>query len=120
MKWLLHIIINSIALMVVAGYFESIYLEGLGAAIIASLVLSVLNIFVKPLLVLITLPVTFLSLGLFLFVINAVTLMITDGIMGKAFQIEGFGMAILAAVIISIVNLVLQKFIVQPLEKKRS
>ncbi|HEY9577299.1 MAG TPA: phage holin family protein, partial [Pseudobacillus sp.] len=52
--------------------------------------------------------ITLLTLGLFLFVINAVTLLLTDSIMGQAFDISGFGMALFIAVIMALVNLVLQ------------
>jgi len=95
--------------MALAGFFkDSIYIEGVWAALGASFVLSVLNIFVKPILVILTLPVTVLSLGLFLFVINALTLLLTDNIMGSSFEIESFGMAFLIAVIMSFVNLIIQ------------
>ncbi|WP_110112497.1 phage holin family protein [Bacillus sp. CGMCC 1.16541] len=119
LRWLTSILINALVLVVIAGYFSSFHLESVGDAIIASLILSILNVFVKPILVLLTLPVTVLTLGLFLFVINAVTLMITDEIMGSAFEIDGFGMAILAAVVISILNALIQKVIVEPLQKRK-
>jgi putative membrane protein len=59
-------------------------------------------------LIILTLPVTVLSLGLFLFVINAVTLLLTDSIMGSSFEIDSFGMALLIAVIMSFVNMIVQ------------
>ncbi len=118
MGWLLGIIVNAIVLMVVAGYFESFYLSSAVAAFIASIILSVLNFIVKPILVILTLPVTIITLGLFMFVINAITLMLTAALMGDAFVIDGFGMAILAAVIISILNMLIQTFIIDPIRKK--
>ncbi|MDP4157927.1 MAG: phage holin family protein, partial [Bacillota bacterium] len=72
---------------------------------------------VRPLLILLTLPATVLTLGLFLFVINAVTLELTDMLMGADFEISGFGMALLATVIMSIVNLVIQKTIFHDQQK---
>ena len=120
MNWLIHIIVNTLTLIVVAGYLDSFYLEGIGAAILASIVLSILNIIVKPFLILLTLPVTFVTLGLFLFVINAITLMITEGLMGDAFEIESFGTAILAAIIISILSTLIHHFIVRPLQERQS
>jgi putative membrane protein len=119
MKWVSSILVNSLVLIVVAGYFESFYVEGIGAAILASILLSVLNVLVKPILVLLTLPVTLLSLGLFLFVINAITLWLTQAIMGDSFVIEGFGMAILAAIVISILNLLIQKIIIEPMSERK-
>jgi putative membrane protein len=117
-RWLISILVNSIILIVVAGYFDSFYLEGVSAAILASFVLSVLNAIVKPVLILLTLPVTVLTLGLFLLVINAVTLWMTQAIMGDAFNIDSFGTAILAAIFISILNVLIQKVIIQPLQNK--
>lgn len=119
MRWLSSILLNSLVLIVVAGYFESFHLEGVSAAIIASFILSILNVIVKPILILLTLPVTMLSLGLFLFVINAITLWMTQSIMGDSFVIESFGMAVLAAIVISILNLLIQKVIIEPLSEKK-
>jgi putative membrane protein len=118
-NWLIHIVVITVVLMVVDGYMDSIKLAGIWAALEAGVILSILNVIVKPLLILFTLPVTVLSLGLFLFVINAITLSITAGLMGNAFQINGFGSAIIAAIIISILNLLIQTLIVKPLKSKK-
>jgi putative membrane protein len=112
MKWLLGILINALLFMALAGYFNgSFHVSGFSAALAASFLLSILNILVRPLLILLTLPATVLTLGLFLFVINALTLELTDILMGSDFQISGFGMALLASVIMSIANLIIQKTI---------
>ncbi|PLR78165.1 hypothetical protein CU633_06500 [Bacillus sp. V3-13] len=118
MRWLLGIVINAVLFMAIAGYFEDFYLAGFGSAIAASFILAVLNILVRPILILLTLPVTVLTLGLFLFVINAITLLLTDRIMGGAFEIEGFGMAFLAAVLMAAVNLIIQKAVIEPASEK--
>lgn len=108
MFWLVSVVINAILFIAISGYFAGLEVDSFGSALIASLILSILNAIVRPILVLLTLPITFITLGLFLFVINAFTLMITDGIMGSAFEISGFGMALLISVIMSLFNLVLQ------------
>ncbi|MRX72353.1 hypothetical protein GJU40_09340 [Bacillus lacus] len=118
-RWAISILVNAVILIVVAGYFNSFYLSGIGAAIVASVILSILNVLVKPLLVLLTLPVTVLTLGLFLFVINAITLMITQGMMGDSFRIDGFGTAVLAAIFIAVLHLLIQKAVVEPLQNRR-
>ncbi len=118
-RWIINVVINAIVLIVVAGYFDSFYLSGVGAAIVASLLLSILNVFVKPFLIILTLPVTVLTFGLFLFVVNAITLMIAEGIMGDAFQIDGFGTAILASIFISLLNIMIDKVIIEPLREKK-
>lgn len=112
MKWVLGILINAFLFLALAGYFhDSFQLTGIIAALEASLLLSILNVLVRPLLIFLTLPATILTLGLFLFVINAITLEMTDMLMGSAFQISGFGMALLLSIIMSIVNLIFQKTI---------
>lgn len=118
MRWLLGIVINAILFMALAGYFENaIYLSGFGAALGASFLLSILNVLVKPILILLTLPVTVLSLGLFLFVINAITLMLTDSLMGSSFELAGFGMALLTAIIMSAANLIIQNTVLRDSKK---
>lgn len=117
-KLLISLVVNTVVLMVVAGYFDGFHLDGFSAAVVASILLSIMNVIVKPILIILTLPVTILSLGLFLIVINAVTLMLTAGIMGSAFTIDGFGMALLAAIIISLLNMLINNIIVKPMQKK--
>ncbi|MFB4167861.1 phage holin family protein [Virgibacillus sp. JSM 102003] len=111
LRWFLSIFLNAVALIAVAQLFEGFQLEGFGTAILASVILAILNMIVKPVLVVLTLPITFLTLGLFLFVINAITLMITQSIIDASFVIVGFGTAIIAAVIISILNLLLNRLV---------
>ncbi|MCM3731461.1 phage holin family protein [Fictibacillus nanhaiensis] len=118
-SWLASLLINTIALMVVAGYFEEFHIENIGAALLASVLLSLFNVFLKPVLVILTLPVTIISLGLFLIVINAALLSLTAELMGDSFNIDGFGMALLAAVIISLLNMFLTNFVLDPLKQKK-
>ncbi len=109
MRWLLGILINAVLFLAIAGFFkESVYISGFGAAVGASFLLSILNVLVRPILVILTLPITVLTLGLFLFVINAVTILLTDRLMGGAFEIDGFGMALLTTVIMSLANMIIQ------------
>jgi len=118
-RWFVSVLVNALILIVVAGYFDSFYLSGIGAAVVASFILSILNVFIKPFLILLTLPVTVITFGLFLFVINAITLMITQGLMGDDFYIEGFGTAILASIFISILNIMIYKAIIEPLKSRK-
>ncbi|MBB3908641.1 phage holin family protein [Anoxybacillus rupiensis] len=107
MKWLAHIIVNAVLLLALAGYFQSIHLSGVGAALLASFLLSLLNMVVKPILIVLTLPVTVLTFGLFLFVINALTLLMTSWLMGDSFTIDGFGAALLASLAISLFHVII-------------
>lgn len=118
MRWLIGCMINAILFMALAGYFhDSFQLTGFVAAIEASVLLSILNILVRPFLILLTLPVTVLTMGLFLFVINAVTLELTDYLMGTDFEIAGFSMALFFAVLMSLVNIIIQKILFEPSRK---
>ncbi|WP_066366093.1 phage holin family protein [Neobacillus fumarioli] len=120
MRWLMGCLINAVLFMALAGYFkDSFYLAGFSAALQASILLSILNLLVRPLLILLTLPVTLLTIGLFLFVINAITLEITDYLMGPSFEIHGFGMALLFSVLMSLVNLIIQKALFEPASRTK-
>lgn len=117
MRWLIGIGINAILFIALAGYFEnSFYIEGFGAALAASFILAILNMLVRPILIILTLPITIVTLGAFLLVINALTLLLTDELVGSSFEIEGFWMAFFIALIMSIVNVILQKTVFR--EKK--
>ena len=118
-SWLVHLLVSTVTLIVVAGYFEGFYLSGIGAALIASLLLSIINMVVKPVLVLFTLPVTMMTFGLFLFIINAITLLLTAYLMGDSFVINSFWMALFAAIILSVLNTLIHKLIIDPLRKKK-
>ncbi|MBS4174048.1 phage holin family protein [Bacillus sp. FJAT-49736] len=113
MRWLISIFINAILFVAMAGFFHSFEVASFGSAIVASFILSILNVLVRPILIILTLPITVLTLGIFLLVINAFTLLLTDRIMGDSFQIHSFGMAFLMAVIMSITNIILQNTILQ-------
>ncbi|SDI44531.1 phage holin family protein [Natribacillus halophilus] len=104
MGCLVNILINTLVLSLTGLIFTGFELENLWAALIAGLLLAVVNAIVRPILVALTLPVTILTLGIFIFVINAALLMLIAWVMGGAFVIDGFGTAILAAVVIAILN----------------
>ncbi|PXW91480.1 putative membrane protein [Streptohalobacillus salinus] len=109
MKWIISLLLDGLAIVTAAFLFDGFYIESFWIAVLAAFILSVLNVIVKPILVVLTLPITILSLGLFMFVINAITLMLTQAILGSSFVIEGFGVAILASIVISIIHMVLEK-----------
>ena len=97
--WLL----NALALVAVAYLMPSVQIRSFGTALVAALVLGLANAVVRPILVLLTLPVTVLTLGLFILVINgAVFLGVSRLVSG--FEVVGLGSAILAAILYSIVS----------------
>lgn len=112
MKWIMRILMNWATLMIVAGIFDpNMTIDSVGIALLAALILSLVNGIVKPILVFLTLPITLLTLGLFLLVINAATLMLTAALI-SGFTITDFWTAFWAGIIISILNTLIQKLII--------
>ncbi|HEQ98785.1 MAG TPA: phage holin family protein [candidate division Zixibacteria bacterium] len=109
-KFLTSVIIYAIAIFMVSWLFDLIAIESPGAWIVASLVLGVLNALVRPLLVLITLPLTILTLGLFTLVINGALLYLMAAIVSGV-EIESFWRAVLAALLITIISAVMNALI---------
>lgn len=121
MRWLFSLAINSLVFIVVAGFLQpDFYVKNIPTAIIAALVLSILNTIIRPILILITLPVTIFTMGLFLFIINAFTLEITDYLLGDALRVNGFGTAIIASVLISTFSMLIQYFVFGSKDKKKN
>ena len=96
-------ILNAVALLIVAYILPGITVASFGSALIAALVLGLLNAVVKPLLVLLTLPLTIVTLGLFLLVLNALVFWLAGSIL-KGFQVDGFWWAVIGAIVYSIVS----------------
>ncbi|HLS34666.1 MAG TPA: phage holin family protein [Bacillota bacterium] len=111
LRWIVSLVIYAVAILAVDQLFETFYIDGFLTALIASFVISILNIFVRPILVLLTLPITFVTFGFFLLVINAATLMLAQWVMGDAFVIDNFGIAFVGAIIISIITMILNRLI---------
>ena len=100
-RWLL----NAAALLLVAYLYPGVAVETFFAALIAALVLGLINAVVRPILVLLTLPVTILTLGLFLFVINALLFWLVAEIV-QGFRVTGFGAALVGSILYSLITLV--------------
>jgi len=107
---LLRWLILTFAIMTAAYLFSGIHVNGFGSALFAALVLGILNAFFRPILLILTLPINVLSLGLFTFVINAVLLLMTSGVIG-GLVVDGFGSALFGSLIISLVSLLLSSFV---------
>ncbi len=105
-------ILNAVALLVVAYLLPGITVASFGSALIAALVLGLLNAIVKPLLILLTLPLTIVTLGLFLLVLNALVFWWAGSIL-KGFQVDGFWWAVIGAIVYSLVSGVLASLLLQ-------
>ncbi|MFC0136247.1 hypothetical protein CR105_24800 [Massilia eurypsychrophila] len=103
MRLLLTWIINAAALMALPYLMSSVTVTNVGAALIAALVLGLVNTLIRPVLVLLTLPVTMLSLGLFILVINGFLFWGVAQLV-SGFRVDGFLSAMLAAIVYSVIS----------------
>lgn len=102
-------ILNALAILATAYLLPGVYLDGFVVALLLSFVLGLVNIFIKPLVLLLTLPATILTLGIFIFVINALMILLADAIV-PGFGVENFWWALLFSVVLSAFNSILQGF----------
>jgi len=98
-KWLLSAFIIVVATYIVPG----VHVHSFFVALVVALLLGVLNAFVKPILLLLTLPLTFLTLGLFIFVLNALLIIIVSKIV-SGFSVDNFFVAVLFSIVVTILN----------------
>ena len=106
MKVLVRWLLLAAALLLVAHLYPGVVLTGFGDAMIAAFVIGLLNTLLRPLLVLLTLPVTLLTLGLFLFVINATMFYIAANVL-DGFEVRSFGAALIGSVLYSLCSMVI-------------
>jgi putative membrane protein len=104
-RWL----VTTIAVLVAAHLIPGVSYDGWGALLGASLLLGIINAFVRPILLLLSLPWIIITMGLFIFVINALLLLLVSKIV-PAFQVAGFWSAFFGAIIISLVSWILSSF----------
>ncbi|HOE15832.1 MAG TPA: phage holin family protein [Syntrophorhabdaceae bacterium] len=105
LKWLLMAASVAIAAYIIPG----VTISGFFPALFVALFLGIVNTLIRPVLILITLPINILTLGLFTFVINAILVLLTASVI-KGFDVRGFWIAMLFSVVLSIVNYVLNGF----------
>jgi putative membrane protein len=103
MRLLLTWLINAAALMALPYLMNSVTVTNIGSALVAALVLGLVNTLIRPVLVVLTLPVTLLSLGLFILVINALLFWLVSHLVA-GFHVTGFGSAFLAAILYSVIS----------------
>jgi len=106
MKIIVRWLLLAAALLLVAHLYPGVSVASFGAALIAALVLGLFNALVRPLLVLLTLPVTLLTLGLFLFVINALMFWAAASVL-QGFNVAGFSAALIGSLLYSVCGMVI-------------
>ena len=106
MKTVVRWLLLAAALLLVAQIYPGVQVAGFGTAMIAALVIGLFNALVRPILVLLTLPVTILTLGLFLFIINALMFYFAAAVL-DGFHVDGFAAALIGSLLYSLCGLVI-------------
>ena len=104
MKWTA----SAMAVAIIAWLLPGVHLSGFATALLLAAVLALLNIFVKPFLVLLTIPATIFTLGLFLLVVNALIVLLAESLV-PGFEVDGFWPALLFSLLYSLVGTILEK-----------
>lgn len=110
MKIILKMLLTAIAVVVLAKILPGISVDTYTTAIVVAIVLGLLRIFVRPVIILFTLPITILTLGLFLFVINAGMILLANKLV-DGFTVAGFGYALLFSLLLSLFQSILYSFL---------
>jgi putative membrane protein len=108
MRLLLNWLLSAISLLIVSRVMPGFHLRGFGAALIAALVIGLVNATLGLFLKIITLPLTLLTLGVFWWVINALMIMFASALLRPDFVVTGFLPAFVGAIVLSLVNMVLR------------
>ena len=121
-EWLIYMIGYAIVLITVSVLFKSLYIDnshfGL-YSLLASIIIYILNQTIKPIIFYVTLPITAISLGLFYPLINVLILYITDFILGNKFEIHGIFMSFFIAIIISLLNILMEGMVIKPIINRK-
>jgi putative membrane protein len=117
MRFIIRFLLSGLAVFMVANILPGVDVKDYWSAVLVALLISLLNNTVKPVLVFFTLPVTLLTLGLFMFVINSCIILMVDYFM-DSFYVKNFWWALLFSIIMSLINSILQKLLKKDKEKK--
>jgi len=110
MKIILRVLLSAFAVLIIAHFLDGVTIDNYTSAIIVAVVLGLLRLIVKPILVILTLPVTIITLGLFLFVINASIVILASNLIA-GFTVSGFWVALLFSLLLSLFQSVLFSFL---------
>lgn len=110
MRLLLAWVINAVALLVLSWALPGIHVSGVGGALVAALVLALLNALIRPVLILLTLPINLLTLGLFTFVVNGFLFWLASRMI-EGLRVDGFWWAVLGAIAYSLVSSLIARLV---------
>lgn len=116
-KFIGKVLVNAVAVLLAAWILNGVFVKDAFTAVLVALILGLLNAFVKPLLVLLTIPITVFTLGLFLLVINIIIVLLADDLVG-GFRVNSWWQALLFSFIVSFVSSVLDKLISKADDRK--
>lgn len=108
--WIAQWFLSALALYIVSTIVPGIHIVSFSSALVAVLIIGFVNMLIKPILFLLTLPITLLTLGLFSLVLNALMLMLA-GSVTSGFRVDGFGAAFVGSILLSIVSMILHSFV---------
>jgi putative membrane protein len=117
MKLLVKWLLSAAALLAVAHFYSGVVINSYTAALIAAFVIGLLNTIVRPIFVLLTLPVTLITLGLFLFVINALMFYMASGLL-DGFAVRNFTAALIGSILYSVAGLIIETALERVFKKK--
>lgn len=109
MKIIINWLVSALAIIVTAYVLPGVHLNGFLAALVLAVVLGAINLILRPILVVLTLPISIITLGLFVLVINALLIMLATHIV-PGFYVDSFWWALLFGIVLAIVNWILQLF----------
>jgi len=110
MNLILKIVLTAVAVLVIAHFLPGVSVVNFTSSVIVAVVLALLRVTIKPILIILTLPVTIVTLGLFLLVINALIILLADNLI-DGFQVTGFWIALLFSLILSVFESILYSFL---------
>ncbi len=110
MRLLISWLISAIAVFITSYILPGVQIDSFGTAFVVALVLGIINAIVKPILFVLTLPITILTLGLFALVLNVLMILLTDNLV-SGFSVDGILWAVLFGLVLSIVNSILNNFV---------
>lgn len=103
MRLLFNLLVGTLAVLIASYLLPGVHVDGFFTAVVVAIVLGIVNVLIKPILVLLTLPITILSLGLFIFVINALMILLVAKLV-PGFTVDSFWWALLFSLVLSLVN----------------
>ncbi|MBL7924051.1 MAG: phage holin family protein [Bacteroidia bacterium] len=104
MNFLIKIASTALAIFMIASLMPGVEVRNLPMALVVSLILVLMNVYVKPILIFLTFPITVVTLGLFLLVINATIILVTSYILKDGFKVDGFWVAMLFSIVLSMIT----------------